>query len=421
MKNNAATATLPASYDQLANDIINLYASIQAASYQLLKLIHAFDEAELAQANGFVSTVQWLGYYLGVGPNAAREKIRVARALTNLPRIDAAYAAGQLSFSKVRALTRATHADNEAVMLDAALNATAHQVERIVRDQLRIQRGRPSVDRQPELTWTKADNGEIVFKGRLPKESGQLVIKAIERILDDQAALDAAQPEAEPLATRRAQALVEIAEVSLAPRPDKPQASADRYTVHIEHDDPDLSAAAVERLTCDGALVIHQTDRDGNPLDVGRKTRTIPPAIRRALQRRDKGCRFPGCNHKRFVDAHHVHHWAHGGETKLDNLVLLCRRHHSLIHDGGTHVSAHKPERGAVQFHFHTSDGERMLPTGDGCLAKAEISDLPHRKVADVTAVTSEGQSPFAPIELSALPNYDEIAWVLGQWGPPDT
>ena len=66
----------------------------------------------------------------------------------------------------------------------------------------------------------------------------------------------------------------------------------------------------------------------------GRKTRTIPPAIRRALNSRDGGCRFPGCTHQRYVDAHHIEHWADGGETKLSNLVTLCRLHHRLVHEG---------------------------------------------------------------------------------------
>lgn len=80
-------------------------------------------------------------------------------------------------------------------------------------------------------------------------------------------------------------------------------------------------------LTCDSSLVRITETETGEPLDVGRKTRSIPPAIRRALNVRDSGCCFPGCAHKRYVDAHHVDHWADGGETKLSNLVTLCRPH----------------------------------------------------------------------------------------------
>ncbi|HXZ57680.1 MAG TPA: HNH endonuclease signature motif containing protein, partial [Gaiellaceae bacterium] len=88
------------------------------------------------------------------------------------------------------------------------------------------------------------------------------------------------------------------------------------------------------RLACDSS-VVEIREREGATLSVGRRTRSVPPALRRALRRRDRGCRFPGCENHRFVDAHHVRHWAHGGETRLDNLVLLCRRHHRLVHEGG--------------------------------------------------------------------------------------
>ncbi|HSN70122.1 MAG TPA: HNH endonuclease, partial [Steroidobacteraceae bacterium] len=99
---------------------------------------------------------------------------------------------------------------------------------------------------------------------------------------------------------------------------------------------------------CDASVVRIIEDADGEPLDVGRKTRTIPPAIRRALHSRDKGCRFPGCTHTRFVDGHHIQHWSDGGETKLSNLVLLCRFHHRLVHEGG--VDIERLDDGAFRF-----------------------------------------------------------------------
>jgi len=99
-----------------------------------------------------------------------------------------------------------------------------------------------------------------------------------------------------------------------------------------------LPPATVRRLCCDGGLVPIVEDADGNSLNVGRRTRAIPPAIRRALDARDRGCRFPGCSNTRFVDAHHIQHWADGGETKLHNLVLLCRRHHRFVHEYGFRI-----------------------------------------------------------------------------------
>jgi len=96
-----------------------------------------------------------------------------------------------------------------------------------------------------------------------------------------------------------------------------------------------LALDTVRRITCDSSLLRITEDDAGNPLDIGRKTRAVPPALRRALQARDSGCRFPGCNHRRFVDAHHIRHWADGGDTSIDNLVLLCRHHHRLVHENG--------------------------------------------------------------------------------------
>ena len=92
------------------------------------------------------------------------------------------------------------------------------------------------------------------------------------------------------------------------------------------------------RLACDCATVHWLEDSDGNTLNIGRKSRTIPPAIRRALNHRDQGCRFPGCTAHKYTDAHHIHHWADGGETRLDNLVTLCRHHHRAVHEGGFSV-----------------------------------------------------------------------------------
>ena len=105
-------------------------------------------------------------------------------------------------------------------------------------------------------------------------------------------------------------------------------------TSHLEGG-PHVTAVTSRRLACDGAIVALLEDRKGIPLSIGRKSRTIPPGMRRALTARDGGCRVPGCTHTKFVDGHHIRHWADGGETSLDNLVLLCRHHHRLVHEGG--------------------------------------------------------------------------------------
>ena len=158
-----------------------------------------------------------------------------------------------------------------------------------------------------------------------------------------------------PQAARRADALAAVAETYLQNEPQS-TSTADRFQVmvhvdaetlqhrvdgrcHIE-DGPTIAVETVRRLTCDASLVRITENGKGEPLDVGRKTRAIPPAIRRALHARDEGCCFPGCTFRRFVDAHHVEHWADGGETKLSNLVTLCRAHHRLVHEGEVAVEA---------------------------------------------------------------------------------
>ena len=103
-------------------------------------------------------------------------------------------------------------------------------------------------------------------------------------------------------------------------------------------DDTGVSAETARRLACDCGVVELHEDIEGRPLSVGRRTRSIPVAIARALARRDTTCRFPGCTHRRFLDGHHVIHWAHGGETSMDNIVRLCNRHHRFVHEHGYRI-----------------------------------------------------------------------------------
>lgn len=117
-----------------------------------------------------------------------------------------------------------------------------------------------------------------------------------------------------------------------------------------------LPAETARRLACD-ASIVSLVERAGEPLSVGRKTRSIPPALARALRSRDDGCQFPGCDRDRFLDAHHIEHWAHGGETSLENLVQLCRHHHRLVHEGGFSVS-----RRGGKLVFRTPRGEMVAP-----------------------------------------------------------
>jgi hypothetical protein len=148
-----------------------------------------------------------------------------------------------------------------------------------------------------------------------------------------------------------------MAEAAL--RGDKPGRSPTEVVVRIDADTLEgvfadgtgVSAECARRLLCDAGVVPILDDEHGNPLNVGRKTRTLSAAIRRALGQRDEHCQFPGCENRRFLDGHHIRHWLNGGETSLQNLTLLCRRHHLLVHEGG--FSLQIDERGAIQFQDH--------------------------------------------------------------------
>jgi hypothetical protein len=265
-------------------------------------------------------------------------------------------ARGELSYSKVRALTRVAEEATEDYFLMMTLHGTAHHVETLVRQYRRVREveemGREAAQQENRrLSYWFESDGSFVFNGRLPALVGAALIKALEAAMEalPPSDIDAERSEApvnRPM--RRADALALLAESFLHEGP-KNVSTADRCQVvvhvdaetlrestagrcEIEHG-PAVAAETARRLACDASLVTVTENERGEPLDVGRKTRSIPPAIRRALNGRDRGCRFPGCTHQRYVDAHHIQHWVHGGQTKLGNLVTLCRFHHRYVHE----------------------------------------------------------------------------------------
>ena len=382
--------------ENLENDITELAAHINAATYRLFELICLYDEKEGWAQHGLASCAHWLQWQCGTNLNAAREKVRVARALPDLPEISEAFRTGRVSYSKVRAMTRVATPANEAVLLNVARHGTAAHVEKMVRNYRRHQRWEMLEKEnhrhtRRELSCYVDDDGSWVFRGRFTAEQGALISKALEKALDEQFAEqepgmeqtlqeNTLPPKTDPesFATRRADALERVAESFLAGSKGE-HSGGDRYLVNI-HTEPEVlkadgdgvesecenrshvSAETSRRMSCDCSVVHWREVENGEPLSIGRKSRSIPPALRRALQRRDGGCRFPGCSCRRFVDAHHIRHWADGGETSMNNLVLLCRRHHRLVHEGGFGVHA---EAGG-EFWFSYPNREKLAISTDG-------------------------------------------------------
>ena len=467
-------ATAPGDRDarlaRLGDRIAELSARIQAATYELLVLIREFDEQQ--GWDGCLSCAQWLSWRAGLSPGAAREHVRVARALGKLPKLSDAMRRGEISYSKVRAVTRVATPENEDDLLHVCRAGTAAHVEQVARAWRRIDRnveqaGERRRHASRELrTWVDED-GMVVVRGRLTPEIGAVLRRALEAACDQArraaatgggengeaadslagAEREAAAPSAdadagqqaagegadtpEPtLAQRQADAIGAVAEAALAGGLDRGTAG-DRYQVVLHVDAEALaeprdvpagtsagaapgseprtggdrvpagtpatarkaaggpgaespmraktpgragrvrqrrrgtsgpcpgtqptpapwrqtaldeaggihvSAETARRLACDAATVTMHHGPAGEILNIGRRTRTISSALRRALAARDRQCRFPGCGNRR-VDAHHIEHWADGGRTALDNLVLLCRRHHRAVHEEGYRIT----------------------------------------------------------------------------------
>ena len=326
------------SLDELEDEIATLASHIYAGTCRWLALV-----AELDRRGGFAdcSTAECLAWRCALSPRAAREHVRVARRLCELPLIHAAFARGELSYAKVRALTRVAEPDNEEELLELARHMTASQLERAVRAYRQVsakEAGDLHALAYAGYSW-EAD-GSLIVRAQLAPEDGALFVRALEASRDR--LQEAERGSAEPRRPTAAEALVAMADTSLADGNERSGGERYQVLVHIEaneggsvlEDGPALAPETAERLACD-ASVVEIVERDGEPLSVGRKTRTIPPSIRRALTLRDQRCRFPGCENRRFLHAHHIRHWAHGGETKLDNLVLLCTRHHRFVHETG--------------------------------------------------------------------------------------
>ena len=365
--------------DRLGDEIAELSAHLDAATARLLDLIREFD-ARAGWNTGFRSCAAWLSWRVGFSPTAAREHVRVARALGTLPLLAQALARGELSYAKVRALTRVATPETEERLLAVGRAGTAEHVERIVR-------GWRQVDRQAEARQAARQHasrtlhvypdsdGTVIVRGRLTPEVGALLVQALaaaRETLYQQARDQESEGDPPTMPQQQADALALLAETALHHGID-PGTPGERYqvVVHVDaevladsdapgqsvlEDGARVPAGTSQRLACDASRVVMRHDLDGRVVEVGARTRTIPPALRRALRHRDRGCRFPGCG-VRFGQGHHIRHWAHGGPTTLSNLALLCRRHHRAVHEEGYLVDR-EPDG---ELRFHRPDG-RLLP-----------------------------------------------------------
>jgi hypothetical protein len=407
-----------------------LYGEITAATREFLRALADCDRHRDWAGEGFASCADWLAWRIGITRNTANEKVRAARALEDLPLIADAMARGQISFSKVRALTRVATPQNEAELLSFAKAGSAANLERLVRgwktldrhDELRAERLR---HRKRRFSIFPDGEGMYVVRGLVTPEVAAALMRAVEASSDalygDSAHGDDQRPDPEQL---RADALGLLAERALAAGfggKDAPVSGsrAERFQVvlHVEpatlseREEPGMSefedgtrvtAVTARRLACDASVVEVVKGADGSVLDVGRRARTVSPALRRALEARDRGCRFPCCG-LRFTDAHHIEHWADGGATSLKNTLLLCRRHHRLVHEDGHRV-------------FSDAEGQVVFFSPSGKAIAASPPMTPHPTDPLDELIRRNRESGARPNSRSGMPEWRhdrDVPWEI--------
>ena len=389
--------------ERLEHEIVQLSAHINAGMCRWLELVAEFDRREGWGSWNCRSCAEWVAWRCALDSRSAREHVRVARRLAEVPRIHAAFARGELSYSKVRALTRVADGDCEEELMELAHHATASQLERIVRGLRRMntEDAREALENRYFSTWWEAD-GSLSISGNLPAEEGAALVAALDAMHDlIRARAGSAEPRAdgpgdaevrgsaepqEPVAATHADALVAMADAAVSGDSGR-MTGGDRHQVIVRIDvatlagedgsrvdagsrvcrTADGSAIAPEtarRLACDCSLIPVVTGADGDVLDVGRKKRKVPPSLRRAVEVRDETCTFPGCEHRRFIEDHHIRHWAHGGETTKENITQLCHWHHRLLHEGGYSVERLPDERLVFRDQHGIRVAAPVLPQG---------------------------------------------------------
>jgi Domain of unknown function (DUF222)/HNH endonuclease len=352
--------------------------SPEALGWDLSHLRHQCDRLELEfsrsaaefaatdeyDAQGFVSPIHWIRNNCNMGGGAAADRIAVGELALSLPRSIQATEDGEIGFAHLALIARtgaavgnarSTRLD-ETELLDKALEFSVGRfrdfcdMARHAADAERYVRGEVQAVEARTLTIQPGENGLVFLRGTLDAEGGAAVRTALEPLARRNGKCDAREPD-----RRMADALIELAahalDAGVLPQHASQRAHVQVTTTletliqragapaaHLELSIP-ISAKAVERITCDCNVTRILLGADSAVIDVGRSKRQIPPATRRALNVRDKGCRWPGCDRPAsWTAGHHFVHWTKDGPTDLSNLVLLCHRHHWMVHEGGWQI-----------------------------------------------------------------------------------
>lgn len=390
---------------------LQILAATQASmDHDFCQLVDRFDQTgAISFFAGMKSTAHYLAWSCSMHASVAREHVRVARALRTMPQTTELFRQGRFSYSKVRELTRLVGVVDEVELCALALELTASQLARTV-SSFRLAAG-SRIRALPERRYSSRPTGDGMVRITvvLPAEQAALIDAAVE-------AATRAIPEQD-----RVQALVDVAATYLESPPREPADDHTLVMVHVHASALDVPAgtsshvpdtvgpstlesgtcfveghgpiepATAARLLCTATAQGVVVAGSGHVLHLGRARRLASRAQRRALRVRDKGiCQFPGCASVSHLDAHHIVPWSHGGATDLHNLILLCGRHHTLVHEGGLRIDR-AAETSARPWEFFMPDGLRV--DADGYHAWRAVDDITR-----VLAAISERSAATDPV-----------------------
>ncbi len=352
--------------EELFRGMDDAHVRVCAAQLDLLRFIAEADVREAWGDYGARDMAHCLGIRYGISEWKARRWIAAAHALGSLPHVAEALGSGELRIDKVVELTRYATSETEEGLVEWARDVPAVRIRQEADRAVRRERGDAErVEAERRLWWWHTDEGRMLdVAAHLPVADGMVFVEAIDRVVQG---LPSPGPDEamDPVEARRADALVALASARLGEESDSERTTV---VVHVRTDDLARGAGSViegggvvgpevlDRLLCDCRVQAVAEDGGGNPVRLGRMTRSPSAAMIRLLRHRDTGCVFPGCGTRLHVKAHHVAWWSAGGASDLDNLVLLCRFHHVLVHEMGWSLT--RRANGTIR--WYRPDGRRF-------------------------------------------------------------
>jgi hypothetical protein len=346
--------------DELSSDLVELEHVMRGLEAERSRRLAEFERRASFANDGFLSVTAWVVARLGLASSVAHRQVRLARALEEMPVVAESLASGEIAIGAAEMLMLARESDREAfgrcqeALLDAARSLPIAGLRNVIeywrqaQDMAAAELREVALFERRRLHVSPTLDGMVRLDGDLDPETGEAVASALRAVMDADARTGD-RSDARTPSQRRADALGQICRTWLDSS-ERPSVAGERPHVVVTLDLEALEGRAgrsalaeagpitsetARRIACDANVSRVITDARSQPLDVGRASKVVPSALRRAVVVRDGGCRFPGCGRPPgWCDAHHVRHWADGGETALNNLVLLCRPHHRLIHRG---------------------------------------------------------------------------------------